>query len=86
VDFRWLAGATLSYIIDGSNPETVRHVGPQREASALIVSCYSLQLFPTTLFQALVLKLNYKLCRTRKKESRSDGERQDINNKEAIET
>lgn len=49
VDFRRLAGVTLAHVIYGNNPEAVGHVGPQREASTLLVSCYSLQLFPTPL-------------------------------------
>ncbi len=85
MDFRWLAGVALAHIIDGNYPETVGHVGPKREASTLLVSSYSLQLFPTTLLRTLVLKLNHILCRERKKESRRDGERQAVNNKEAIE-
>lgn len=69
VDFRWLAGVALAHIIDGNYPETVGHVGPQREGSMLLVSSYSLQLFPTPLLQTLVLKLNHILCRERAKES-----------------
>lgn len=38
VGFRWLARVTLAHIIDGNDPETVGHVGPQREASTLLVS------------------------------------------------
>lgn len=86
VDFRWLAGMALAHIIDGSDPETVGHVGPQREASTLLVSSYSLQHFPTHLFCTLVLKLNNILCRERRKESRMAGKRQAVYNTEAIAT
>lgn len=86
VDFRWLARAALAHIIDGNYPEAVGHVGPQREASMRLVSSHSLQLFPTPLLRTLVLKLNHILCRERTKNSRVDGERQEVNNKEAIET
>lgn len=65
VDFRWLAGIALTHIIDGNDPETVGHIGPQGEACMLIGPFYSFQLFPTPLLQALVLKLNHIVCRQR---------------------
>lgn len=86
VDVRWLAWVAFAHIIDGNDPETVGHVWPQWEASMLLVTSYSLQLFPTPLHRTLVLKFNHILCRERKRESKRDGERQEVNNKEAIET
>lgn len=76
VGFWWLARVTLAHIIDGNDPETVGHVGPKREASPLLVSWDSLQLFPASLLRTLVLKLYHILCREGKRESgRNGGER-----------
>lgn len=63
VDFRWLTGVTLAHFIDGTDPETIRHVRPQREAGVLLIPTNSLQLLPTPLLQVLVLKLNQILWR-----------------------
>lgn len=66
VDVRWLAGVTYAQIIDSNDPETVRHVGPQREDCMHLVTFYSIHLLPAPLLQTLILKFNHILCRQKK--------------------
>lgn len=67
VDFRWFAGVTLTHFVDGNDTETVGYVRPQAEDNTILVSFYSLQLFPTPPYQTLVLKLNNVLCKNKMK-------------------
>lgn len=66
VDFRWLAGVAFTHGINGNDPETVGHVGLQREDNTLLVSGYFHQFFQTPFLGTLVLKLNHILCRDKK--------------------
>lgn len=75
VSIRWLAGVAFAHIIDGNDPETVGHVGPQGEASMRPVTPYSPQLFPAPLHRTLVLKLNHILCRVRKSQGEAEKDR-----------
>lgn len=62
MDVGWLARVTCAYIVDGYEPETVGHVGPQCEACMFLVTCYFLKFFPALLLHILVLKFKQILC------------------------
>lgn len=58
---RWFARVALAHVIDGNDPETVGHEGPQGENGTFFVSANSGQHFPDALIRTVVLKLYHIL-------------------------